>query len=282
MIDFHTHTFPDKLAQATIAKLQDLSGTIPFTDGTVSGLQASMVRGGVDCSVVLPVATSPRQVVHINDTAARVNERTGETGVLSLGGMHPDFEDYKAELRRIQELGLKGIKLHPAYQGVDFDDVRYLRIVEEASALGLVVVIHAGVDIGLPGHTWSTPDHILHVWEQIHPDKLVLAHMGGWRLWDEVEEKLAGLPVYFDTAFSLGSIHPLPGREMDTRLMDPERFARLVRRCGTDRVLFGTDSPWGDQREGVEAIKALPLTQDEKTAILGGNARRLLGWEERG
>lgn len=279
IIDMHTHSFPDKIAAPTIEKLKGLGGTLPFSDGTAAGLSASMKKGGVDLSVILPVATSPRQVVHINDSAVRTNEATRETGLLSLGGMHPDFPDFKAELRRVKELGLKGIKLHPAYQGVDFDDIRYLRILDEAAALGLTVVVHAGIDIGLPGHIWCTPDQVLRVLKQVQPDRLVLAHMGGWRLWDEVEDKLAGAPVYFDTAYALGVIHPIPGREMDVSLLSPEYFLRLARKHGTGRILFGTDSPWGDQGEAVAELMSLPASGTEKAAILGGNAQRLLGLE---
>lgn len=42
---------------------------------------------------------------------------------------------------------------------------------------------------------------VLNVLNKVNPKKLVLAHMGGWNLWDEVEEKLVGKNVYFDTGF---------------------------------------------------------------------------------
>ena len=75
VVDIHTHTFPERIAASTIQKLQDISHTRPFTDGTEAGLRASMVAAGVDFSLVLPVATSPRQVVHINDASARLNSQ---------------------------------------------------------------------------------------------------------------------------------------------------------------------------------------------------------------
>ena len=148
IIDIHTHTFPDKIAAATLDKLKHLSHTIPFADGTAAGLAASMARAGVDRSVVMPVATSPRQVPHVNDASARMNELGAQTGVLSFGCMHPDFDGWKEELARVRDLGLKGIKLHPQYQDTDFDDPRYLRILDRCGELGLVVLTHAGLDIG--------------------------------------------------------------------------------------------------------------------------------------
>lgn len=279
IIDIHTHTFPDKIAAATLDKLKHLSHTIPFTDGTAAGLAASMARAGVDRSVVMPVATSPRQVPHVNDASARMNELGAQTGVLSFGCMHPDFDGWKEELARVRDLGLKGIKLHPQYQDTDFDDPRYLRILDRCGELGLVVLTHAGLDIGMPGKDNCAPEMVARVLEQVGPVKLVLAHMGGWRQWDRVEALLPGTGVYLDTSFSLGEITPLDDghyRPGDLPLLDEAAFLRMVRRFGPDRILFGTDSPWDDQGAALVRLRALPLEKSELDAILGGNARKLL------
>ena len=280
IIDIHTHTFPDKIAAATLDKLKHLSHTIPFTDGTAAGLAASMARAGVDRSVVMPVATSPRQVPHVNDASARMNELGAQTGVLSFGCMHPDFDGWKEELARVRDLGLKGIKLHPQYQDTDFDDPRYLRILDRCGELGLVVLTHAGLDIGMPGKDNCAPEMVARALEQVGPVKLVLAHMGGWRQWDRVEALLPGTGVYLDTSFSLGEITPLDDghyRPGDLPLLDEAAFLRMVRKFGADRVLFGTDSPWDDQGAALARLRALPLESAELDAILGGNARALLG-----
>ena len=279
IIDIHTHTFPDKIAAATLDKLKHLSHTIPFTDGTAVGLAASMARAGVDRSVVMPVATSPRQVPHVNDASARMNELGAQTGVLSFGCMHPDFDGWKEELARVRDLGLKGIKLHPQYQDTDFDDPRYLRILDRCGELGLVVLTHAGLDIGMPGKDNCAPEMVARALAQVGPVKLVLAHMGGWRQWDRVEALLPGTGVYLDTSFSLGEITPLDDghyRPGDLPLLDEAAFLRMVRRFGPDRILFGTDSPWDDQGAALARLRALPLEKSELDAILGGNARKLL------
>ena len=279
IIDIHTHTFPDKIAAATLDKLKHLSHTIPFTDGTAAGLAASMARAGVDRSVVMPVATSPRQVPHVNDASARMNELGAQTGVLSFGCMHPDFDGWKEELARVRDLGLKGIKLHPQYQDTDFDDPRYLRILDRCGELGLVVLTHAGLDIGMPGKDNCAPEMVARVLAQVGPVKLVLAHMGGWRQWDRVEALLPGTGVYLDTSFSLGEITPLDDghyRPGDLPLLDEAAFLRMVRRFGPDRILFGTDSPWDDQGAALARLRALPLEKSELDAILGGSAQKLL------
>ncbi len=279
VIDIHTHTFPDKLAATTIPKLEGMSHTRAYVDGTVSGLRASMARAGVDASLVLPVATNPRQVVHVNDSSAQINDLGPETGVYSFGCMHPDFSDYRAELSRVKELGMKGIKLHPVYQGVDFDDIRTLRILDRAAELGLIVLTHSGLDIGFPGEVRVTPKMVLHAIQEVGPLTLILAHMGGWRNWEEVEELLPYAPVYLDTSYSLGSIRPLDDgyyKPEDLPMMGEEQ----IRTFGYERFLFGTDSPWSGQQESLERFRALPLTDEEKDAILGGNAQRLLGLQK--
>ena len=90
----------------------------------------------------------------MNDLSLRL---TGHDGLLYFGCIHPDQPDWRQELDRIAAAGLRGIKLHPVYQGVDFDDVRYLRILERAGELGLIIVTHAGDDIGFPGVVRCSP-----------------------------------------------------------------------------------------------------------------------------
>ena len=58
--------------------------------------------------------------------------------------------------------------------------------------------------------------------------------------------------------------------------MSETTFCQLLQAFGAQRVIFGSDSPWSDQAAGVEAIRKLPLTQQEKAAILGENAGVLL------
>lgn len=279
IIDMHTHSFPEKLAASTLEKLSAASHTRPFTNGTPRGLQASMREAGVGLSVVLPVATSPRQVDHVNDASARLNETAEETGLLSFGCMHPDYEGWREELARVKALGMKGIKLHPVYQGADLDDPRYLRILDRAGELGLVVVTHAGLDVGFPGVVRCSPEMVRRAVAQVGPVKLVLAHMGGWRCWDRVLELLPELPVLIDTSFSVGRMSPLNDgfyQEEELRLLDSRGFLKLVRAFGAGRVLFGSDSPWSGQKESLEWVRSQPLTEEERTAILGGNAQNLL------
>ncbi len=262
IIDFHTHIFPDKIAARSIEALSKVSGIKAATDGTINGLLTSMNKSGVDLSVIMPVVTKPSQFESVNTFAKSVNELYAGR-LLSFGGIHPDSEDYKAELDRIKELGLPGIKLHPDYQGVMIDDIRYMRIIEYANELGLIILVHAGIDIGLPEPVHCPPDKARKVLDVIKPEKLVLAHMGGWKQWDAVYEYLAGENVYLDTAFTFDYI-------------DLDSFLNIWEKHEREKILFATDSPWSDAEKDIAVLKEIVNRPNDIEAVLGGNAKKLL------
>ena len=174
-----------------------------------------------------------------------------------------ESSNYKEELKELKQLGFKGIKLHPDYQGAYFNDMRYKHIVEEASKLDMIVSVHAGVDVGFPEPVHCTPEMAQEVIREVQPTKLVLAHLGGWKLWDEVEELLAGQPVWFDTAVAFG-------------VCSDEQLKRIIDIHGADRILFATDSPWTGQKESIEYLGKLGLSEMEQEKILCRNALSLL------
>lgn len=274
IIDFHTHVFPDEVASDAISKMEEeaaANGKYPVKAklaGTAKALEDKARENGIDWSIVLPVATSPRQAESINLFAARANENSVSTGLFYLGAIHPDNENYKEILRGLKARGIKGIKLHPDYQGAFVDDMRYLRIMDFAADLDLVIVVHAGTDIGKPQEVRSTVDRLCTVDDVLAYPKLVLAHMGGYDQWEEVEQKLLGRNIYLDTAMCF---------EEEIPHMSAEQFQRFVNKHGFKRILFGTDSPWADQGRSVEMIKSAGLLKEQQAAILGGNALQLLG-----
>ena len=91
---------------------------------------------------------------------------------------------------------------------------------------------------------------------------------------------LADTGVYLDTSFSLGYMTPNGDgyykTSQDLELLQEARFIRLIRKFGANKILFGTDSPWGDQARELQKIRDLPLTPSEQSAILGDNAAKLL------
>jgi hypothetical protein len=264
LIDFHTHTFPDKIAEAAISELSERSGITPCTDGTQNGLKDAMAREGVDISVALPVATRPDQVEHINRRSLEINRQFQGKGLLSFGAMHPDYENYKEELAWLKEQGFRGIKLHPDYQRCYVDDSKNLRIIEEAERLGLYTTIHAGVDIGYPSPVHAAPQQTRHMADLLHPTHVILAHTGGWKQWDDVISLLDDPALYLDTSFSFGYI-------------TDGQFLKILEQHGSEHILFATDSPWDSPTHTLEALKKLPLTREQLDNICYKNACRLLG-----
>ena len=154
-----------------------------------------------------------------------------------------------------------------------------MRIIDKATELGLIVLTHAGMDIGIPEHNYCSTAHIRHVMQEVGPDKLVLAHMGGWQGWRDVANNLADLPVYFDTAFSMGDILPAPNTtraEEESHNMNKQQFAFLAHTLGTDKLLFATDCPWSSQSESLAFLRDCEFTEQELADILGNNAQKLL------
>lgn len=280
IIDFHTHTFPESISKRVLEKLGKAAGVLPATNGTTSGLAASMKEARITYSVNLPVMTSIEQVSSVNTNLLREKEALEANGILTFGGMHPDYENYRDELCRLVRAGIKGIKLHPAYQRVDLDDIRMKRVIACASELGLITLIHAGIDIGLYDHNYSSVTQILAVIKEVQPEKFVLAHMGNWACWKEVESDLAGASVFLDTAFSIGPLdaYPdVPARPYSHVVLEDETFLRIARKHGTERILFATDSPWQPQKRYVKRFSEIGLTREEQGQILGENAEKLLG-----
>ena len=264
IVDFHTHVFPDKIAEKTIAYLSAKGGIPPFSDGTVTGLRRRMEEAGVSLAVTLPVLTNPDSFESVNRFALSINE--ARQGLLSFGAIHPRCTDIAGKMQALHDMGFLGVKLHPDYQETFIDDEGYAAILSAAKRHGMIVVAHAGVDVGYPDSpVRCTPDRVLALLRRVPYDRLVLAHMGGCLMADEVLRRLCGKDIWFDTAYVLRTI----GRET---------FCRLAERHGTDKILFGSDSPWSPMAEDVATLKALVPDEKAQGDILYRNAHRLLGF----
>ena len=273
IIDFHTHTFPDELAKKTIPYLEGKAGFVAKTDGTVSGLEKSMIDAGVDLSVLLPVITNPKQTIKINNCAIENNKLDK---FISFGGIHPDFEDYKNELDRLKSNGIKGIKIHPDYQDTFIDDPKMIDIIDYAFSIGLIVIIHSGIDYGSTEVIRATPKRIKNLLASLkHKGTFILAHMGYTFKWNEIIEEFKGYDVYFDLALCFGTLK-MNGKFYD--LMDEETLLKFINVFGSDRILFATDCPWMSQKESVSVFNSFRRIKDEdRDNILYKNALRLLG-----
>jgi len=297
IIDAHVHIFPDSVAPKAIANLQRHAPHPLATDGTLTGLQASMAKAGIDKSIILPVSTNPDQVPSINRYAVKLNQiqkdaplydcgdpaapRTGISKsksiaterdghliitplrpIIAFGSLHPDFSNFRDEIKRLKDFGVKGVKMHPDYQNFDADEKKLFPLYEALAEAGLVLYLHAGENINIKEKPRCTPEKLANILKNFPQLKLIAAHLGGWNLWDETERFLVGSSIYLDTSFTLGYIKT-------------EQFLRIVRSHGIEKIIFGSDSPWNDQKKSTNDILDLPLSREEKNSILGKNSASL-------
>ena len=267
IIDFHTHIFPDKIAERTISHLAAKSGFTPFADGSASGLDKELEKATADVAVSLPVLTNPEQFDGVIRFASSINDKFKKKGdgILSFAGIHPACNDITGKMTFIKEAGFLGVKIHPDYQDTYINDDGYIEILRSARELDLIVVTHSGVDGGYRDRPIRcTPEMAKEVIRKVGHEKFVLAHFGANEMWDEAHQTLCGENVYFDTAFTL-------------RYISPDLFKRIVYKHGASRILFATDSPWGSIKQDVEILKSFELDKSTEEMILSGNARALLG-----
>jgi len=261
MIDFHMHVFPDHLAERAMKTLSQHGGGLePVFDGTLAGLRQLLSDEGLDAGVVLTIATKPSQEASVNRFALQHNR----DNIFFFGSVHPHSHHAFDHLRQLKEAGIRGIKLHPEYQGFSIDDPQALPLYEAIAELGMITVFHMGLDIGYDLPSRCRPAALASVLPFFQGAPVVAAHYGGYMLWDEVGRELVGKPVYLDTSYSHSRI-PAP------------IATRLIRDHGADRILFGSDAPWSRPFLEAQMIRHLDLTEKEIEMILDGNARRLLG-----
>ena len=260
LIDFHMHVFPDNLAEKAVKKLSKTAGMPYNTDGTVLDTRNKLDQWGIDCGVVMQIATKPGQQKSINDWASSI--QWGK--VLCFGSIHPDAGDALEELHRIKELGLKGVKLHPDYQNFMIDEERMFPIYETITRLRLPVMFHTGFDAVSPDLIHAPSKSVARVASLFPSMKVIAAHMGGLDRYDEAEEYLISSNIYFDTS-------------MSSIFCRPEQFERMIKKHGADRILFATDCPWSNPLDELELINRIDITEDDKQKIFYKNAVKLLG-----
>ena len=274
VIDFHTHIYPDKIAERTInALVNSAKNVCANTDGTLSGLLKSMDDAGIDKSVILPVATRKEQFDTINNFALNINKT--QKRLVSFGGIHTDDDNIPEKLRYLKENGFKGIKIHPDYTGTFIDDERYIKIISECARLGLKVITHAGVDPAFDV-IHCPPEKARAVLDRVSLETgvtepfIIFAHLGGMLMHEDVMKYLAGTNCYIEISCSFPSLTHFCNNT-------DEDVIETIKVHGADKILFGTDSPWNDQKAYIDHFRRLDgISDKQKDMILHTNAEKLL------
>lgn len=257
-IDFHTHIFPDKIAEKALAGLRQTHGAEPQGAATVDGLMAAMDRVGVERAVVCPVATRPDQVRSINRWVTDLDRAR----FIPFGAMHPGLPNVDAEIAFLRRHNVRGVKLQPHFQGYELDEAATLRMVGKLE--GMVILIHGGQEMAPIPRVPTTPERLRALHDRFPGHRLVIAHLGGHLMWEGVQECLVGQDIYFDLSFTFDKL-------------GDDDIARIIAAHGVDRVLFASDYPWQLPAVALAGLRRLGLPAEDERMILAGNARRLLG-----
>lgn len=244
IIDIHIHCYPDEVAERSVSVRAEKFGIKPELDGTVGGLKAAMKESGTDIGVLQPIAIKPEQTVKMNRWAASVSDDK----VISFGTIHPDYADWKNEIRWLSDNGFKGVKFHADCQGYLADAPHMLDIYNEVFCAGLMILFHSGVDRAFTEPFNCTPERLEKILNTFPGAKIIAAHMGGFDYWDSVEKYLLGRDIYLDTAYSI----PIMGKE---------RAEKFIQLHGADKVLLGTDAPWSSQLKDIALIRSLNISE---------------------
>ncbi len=256
VLDFHTHIFPDAVAQKATDNVGNYYTIQMEGNGTAKDLLQDLQHGDVTHALVFSSATKAHQVENINQFIAENVKKNPQ--LIGFGTLHQDYEPVEKEVKRIIELGLKGIKLHPDFQHFAIDDPAMFRIYEQIEGK-LPLLIH----VGDTKTQYSKPAQLAKVMELFPKLTVIAAHMGGYSEWELAEESLYGKNVYFDTSSSFIG-------------MTTDRMRELIYEHGVDKILFGSDYPHRYPSTDYRMMLECGLKDEEYEKIFWKNGAKLL------
>ncbi len=302
-VDIHAHcSIPEALAlvQAPVPGPQ----TLLFSK-LEDRLQA-MDEQGID---IAALSINPFWYGFDRDLAARVIELQNEkladfcathaerfVGFATVALQHPDLA-VEQLVHGVRKLGLRGIAVGGSVEGEELAAEKFHPIWAKAEELGVLVFIHpqgtpelasrlggnGALDntIGNPLETTIALSHLIFegTLDRFPGLKILAAHGGGY------------LPSYAARSDAVCDTFPnrvtrlqkrpteyLKQLYYDTLVFTPEALRHLVAETGPDRIAMGTDYPYPWTSTTVDHILATPgLTDEDRVAMLGGTAAKLLG-----
>jgi len=276
IIDLHTHiTAPDVIAQRERFCQRDAwFGTLYAHPkarlATAEELLKALEEAGVDRAVAFGFGWADMGLCRAaNDYTIEAVRRYGDRliGFAVVNPRRP--REAVCELERCIAAGLRGVgELMPDGQGFSLADTALMApLVECAAAHRLPILVHASEPVGhhYPGKGTVRPEVIYRFAQAFPQATLICAHWGGglpfYELMPEVRDALSR--VYYDTAASpfLYSRQILP----------------LLSQLVPHKLCFGSDFPLLSPRRYMSDFRSVGLASDLLEAVLGGNARRLLG-----
>jgi aminocarboxymuconate-semialdehyde decarboxylase len=248
-----------------------------------------------------------RQIVKIqNEKLAEACAANPERFVAfaTVALQHPDLAAEQLE-EGVKKYGLRGAAIGGSVNGEEISDPKFHPFWAKAEQLGVLVFIHpqgAGVAseipkrlkgngfldnvIGNPLETTIALSHLIFegTLDKFPGLKICAAHGGGFLPSYAARSDLGCLTQ--PTRCPGGPHGPIKKKPseylrqlyFDTMVFTPEGLRHLAAEAGTSQLVVGTDFPYPWTKTAVDHVLGTPgLTDDQKTAILGGNAMSLLG-----
>lgn len=282
IVDVHAHVFSDAVLQrrAEFASRDEWFNQLnpPGSKrlATARRLLQTMDASGVDVAVALSFGWSDQGIcVEQNDYLLEAARRAKGRLVPFCTVQPAAGQVALRELERAASLGCRGVgELFPDGQSFLLDDRAVIGpLLEACQALGLVVLVHGSEPVGrsYAGKGRTTPDQLLALAtlaNEIAPGlPIIAAHLGGGLPFYELmpEVRAVTTSLYYDTGAA-------------AYLYDPAAL-RHVAAIAPDRLLFGSDYPVIGVQRMLAYVEQAGLGHDERAAVLGGNASRLLGLE---
>jgi len=269
VIDFHLH-IPEEWVRKGISPKAVAERLISFMDDS-----------GIDVGVLLPIAPYvPNEYVY-RVMAYEPKRLIGFASVVP----NPADVAIKEMKRAIEDLGLRGLKLHPEMQGFYIFHPHVVKVINVAGELGIPVVIHAMKGDLSTLYFKASKEHVLptpgktedyDLLPVLAPKTTIIyAHMGGLFGFREFMAIAAGHPnVFLDTSYSLVTVAEEIGAQ---------RLSIYIKHLGADKFVFGSDHIIGltpdslSAKRQIEIIRGLPrLSSEEKELILSENAKKIL------
>ncbi len=214
----------------------------------------------MDVHVVLCCAATAGSTANVNTYALQCLKQ----GVLAFGSVHPECPTWEQELDRLENGGIRGLKLHPEYQCIAIDDARFEPLFEACQGR-FCVLVHTGGTAGSLMLSKSSPVRLLNVIRKFPRLDVIAAHFGGERMWQEALDILksySGEHLWLDTSSS-------------TKFLPKDILRALFSLRPPEYYLFGSDWPIFRPSDEIERLMAHGL-RDAEIEKLMGNARILL------
>jgi predicted TIM-barrel fold metal-dependent hydrolase len=258
LIDFHAHCYPDAVWPKVQAAIFGRYGTQADNSGTIAGLDEKMNAAGIHLAVVQPVANQPKHVRSVNEWVESV--RAGNKNMLFFGAMHPGVEDPYEEVCSLAMNGFRGVKMQPNAGAYYPDSKECFEIYRALQENDMILLTHAGDELKPFTPLYAHPKNFRNVLDSFPELKIIFAHLGGYKTWNDLDIILGYKNAYYDTAMSCE--------------ICLKEYLELIERVGIDRVLFGTDFPWYDIQKAVDYTRKALGEKAER--IFSENPKKLL------